>query len=146
MAPFDAFKKGLKEKYDMEYNEILSWKYAGGNDGRHFRYWTLKYKDLELPENENKCVCGHDIKDNCYITNDKGTELMVLGSCCIKAFIPNCKRNCDTCGKPHQNRVVDRCNICRIGRCDKCGNKCKVKYACCYNCHNTNLRNKINIL
>jgi hypothetical protein len=43
-------------------------------------------------------------------------------------------RNCDDCGGPHQNRNVNRCNGCRIGKCDCCGCACKPQYRVCYQC------------
>ena len=88
---------------------------------------------LEFPEHQERCVCGHKIKENCYITKDD--SLLVLGNCCIKKFLPNSGRTCENCDKPHRNRKVNRCNSCRIGVCDDCNTKCNPDYKTCYNCY-----------
>jgi hypothetical protein len=129
----ERFINGLKD-YNLSYEEIIkqNWKYCGGNYGSHFNYFKLFWGDDDLPRNEEFCVCGHAIKNNCYITN--GEEILVLGNCCIKKFIPNSSRTCEICGEPHKNRVVNRCYTCRIGRCDNCGENCNTSYKKCYNC------------
>lgn len=108
----DRFIKGLLD-YDLTYDEILNggWKYCGGNKGRHLNYFKLSCKDDDLPEKNDRCVCGHKIVENCYITN--GDDILVLGNCCIKKFVPNSSRTCDKCNKPHKNRKVNQCNNCR---------------------------------
>jgi hypothetical protein len=127
------FIKGL-ESYGLTYEEIKSnnWKYCGGNEGRHLNYFKLCYKKSELPEHDNECVCGHHIVENCYITD--GKELLILGNCCIKKFIPKNTRTCEKCEKPHKNRIVNRCNDCRTGICDKCNKECSCFYKKCYKC------------
>lgn len=130
----EKFIQGLKD-YNLSYDEIVKkgWKYCGGDSGRHFNYFKLFWGDDDLPTHNEYCVCGHAIKYNCYITD--GEEILVLGNCCIKKFIPNSCRLCEKCGEPHKNRVVNRCYICRIGICDKCGKNCNPKYKKCYNCN-----------
>lgn len=134
MPKYELFKKGLLEKYDMSDKDVLTWKYSGGDSGRHLNYWKLKFKNTKTPDHESHCVCGHYIVQNCYITNDKNTELLVLGNCCIKAFIPTSARNCSICGNEHKNRIVDRCNKCRVGKCDVCDVKCNPQYKKCFDC------------
>ena len=130
------FLKGL-ELHNLTYEEIKNnnWKYCGGNTSRHLNYYKLCYKEKTLPDYTSNCVCGHHIKENCYITD--GKEFLVLGNCCIKKFIPKGKsgRTCDTCGKPHRNRVVNRCHTCRFGVCDSCSQPCNPDYKKCYNCN-----------
>jgi hypothetical protein len=127
------FIKGL-QNYNLTYDEIQSngWKYCGGRDDRHLKYFKLVFKERPLPIKQNKCVCGHHIEENCYITD--GTQILVLGNCCIKKFIPNSSRTCEKCGEPHKNRLVNRCHNCRIGICDNCGKICDETYKKCYNC------------
>ena len=129
----EKFIKGLKN-YNLTYNEIKNnnWKYCGGRRGRHLNYFNLCCKNDDLPEKINECVCGHYIEENCYITD--GEQILVLGNCCIKKFIPKSSRTCEKCGEPHKNRVVNRCNNCRVGICDECDNKCDESYKKCYNC------------
>jgi len=85
-----------------------------------------------LPEPTDECVCGHHIAENCYITD--GERILILGICCIKKFIPKNTRTCEKCEEPHKNRIVNRCNNCRIGVCDNCSKNCNESYKKCYNC------------
>jgi hypothetical protein len=127
------FIKGL-QNYGLTYDEIKksNWKYCGGRSGRHLNYFKLCCKDDDLPELVNECVCGHKIEENCYITD--GEQLLVLGNCCIKKFISKSSRTCEKCGDSHKNRVVNRCNNCREGFCDNCGDSCDYMYKKCYKC------------
>jgi len=127
------FIKGL-ENYGLTYNEIKSsnWKYCGGRSGRHLNYFKLCCPNDDLPEYVGECVCGHHIEENCYITD--GEQILVLGNCCIKKFIPKSSRTCEDCGEPHKNRVVNRGNNCREGICDECHKECDKSYKKCYSC------------
>lgn len=127
------FIEGLKN-YDLTYEDIIKsdYKYCGGNCGRHLRYFKLSCPDDDLPEPVNECVCGHKISENCYITD--GTQILILGNCCIKKFIPKSSRTCETCGNPHQNRKINKCNDCRTGICLFCYNECHYKYKLCRKC------------
>lgn len=108
------------------------WHYCGGNSGRHLNYFKLCFPLKKLPTWTNKCICGHDISENCYITDDD--EILVLGNCCIKKFVPKSTRTCEICKEPHKNRIVNKCNSCRKGVCDECGKTCNDKYKKCYDC------------
>jgi hypothetical protein len=135
------FIKGLKE-YGISYDEILNgeWSYAGGSlSRRHVEYFKKCFKNKELPPQRDKCVCGHNIKENCYLR--KGRKLLVLGNCCIKRFVPKNRscRTCENCGEPHKNRKVNRCNDCREGVCDICGGNCNSNYNTCYACKKAKL-------
>ena len=111
------FIDGL-EKYNLTPKEIIDnkWKYCGGNTGRHKNYFKLACPNDEIPDAVNKCVCGQTIKENCYITNEEETEIIILGNTCIKRFLPKNKsgRTCEICGKTHKNRKVNRCNFCKF--------------------------------
>ncbi len=124
------FIEGLK-KYNLSHEDIINnnWHYSGGNKGSHLNYYKLVYKNIEIPSYSSKCICGHDISENCYITD--GKTIMVLGNCCIKRFLPKEKsgRTCENCGSPHKNRVCNLCNICKYGKnCNKCGIEKDIKY------------------
>ena len=127
------FIKGL-HNYGLTYELIKksNWKYCGGNNGRHLRYFRLSCPHDDLPEHANDCVCGHKIVENCYITD--GEQILILGNCCIKKFITKHSRTCEKCGQPHKNRVVNRCNTCRKGICDSCGKNCDEMYSKCFKC------------
>lgn len=114
-AASERFINGLK-KYDLTPNEIIKgdWKYCGGDKkGRHLNYFNMVCPDDEIPEKQSHCVCGHKIKENCYITN--GDEILILGNECIKRFLRDGKsgRTCEVCGASHRNRKRNRCNNCK---------------------------------
>lgn len=106
------FIEGLKE-YGLTMNDMNNFVYKGGNNGSHLNYYKLSYKNDELPPDKDICICGHKIIKNCYISN--GSQLLTLGICCIKRFIPKEKqrRTCECCGCSHKNRKNNLCNICR---------------------------------
>lgn len=106
------FCNGLK-KYGITLETLReNWKYAGGESGRHLNYYKIACKDEDIPEHEDRCICGHRIKENCYITD--GNYILTLGNCCIKRFLPNaCSRTCERCGKAHRNRKDNKCVSCR---------------------------------
>ena len=123
------FIEGIKN-YNLTLKEIESdgWGYCGGsNDIKRFHEYFPKQ---ELLPHKNNCVCGHDIINNCYITkNFKKFDLnciLILGSCCVKKFIPEGKKKrCINCNEPHLNRKDNFCNECRALNydCKKIGNK-----------------------
>lgn len=108
------FIEGLKQ-YNVTLEEIKggNWRYCGGDSGYRYEYLRLSNPKLKQPDHKDKCVCGHDIVENCYITN--GKEVLVLGNVCVKRFLPAnlSGRNCSECGNAHKNRNVNKCNECR---------------------------------
>jgi hypothetical protein len=134
------FIEGLKN-YNLTQIDIINnnFHYCGGDNNSHLNYFKLIYKDNKLPEKKLKFICGHDIIENCYITD--GNIILTLGNCCIKKFLPKDKsgRTCEKCGNAHKNRKCNLCNTCRYGKnCMKCGiekNKDYLKYELCYNCY-----------
>ena len=126
----EAFLKGL-ETHNLSYEMILAnnWRYCGGDNGSHFRYFKLCFPNRILPEKVKNCVCSHAIKENCFITD--GDRILILGNCCIKKFIPKKGRTCEVCGDTHKNTKTNRCKICnlkRLKKCNKCGNFHTNKY------------------
>ena len=133
------FIEGLKQ-YNLTQEDIINnnFYYCGGDTKQHLNYYKLKYKDEELHKFNGKCICGHKIVENCYITD--GNITLTLGNCCIKKFIPKDKagRTCNKCGKSHRNRIVDMCNDCKTDYCHKCGiekNEKYKQYKLCYICY-----------
>lgn len=129
----DRFIEGIR-RYNLTLEEIQHWKYCGGDQKEHLRYFELfvKTNPLKKPPWKAECTCGHAIKENCYITN--GKDIMTLGICCIKKFVPNSGRTCEMCGNGHRNRKVNRCNECRVGKCDGCHKTIAPKYKLCWSC------------
>jgi len=133
MSFTNKFITGLKINYDVDYEDLKDYKYCGGNMNNHLNYFKICMKGELLPNQVDMCVCGHHIEENCYITN--GEKLLVLGSCCVKRFIVKKTRTCEICGESHKNRLNNRCNDCRIGRCELCSKKCNVNFKKCYDCN-----------
>ena len=115
----ERFIEGLKA-YNISYEDILNgkWRYCGGDEDRN--YFNLFFKNKDKPKIVRKtaCVCEQEIIHNYYITD--GNDILILGSTCIKRFLPNNSRTCDDCGSSHKNRKVNRCKDCRLKKCDDC--------------------------
>lgn len=119
------FINGLA-KYNLTLDDMIknNWHYCGGNSGRHFHYFGIVFKhNRGLPEEATSCVCGNHIIQNCYITDGSRTDILILGNCCIKRFIPMASRTCEVCFAKHKNRKVNRCNNCKSGVCIICTNE-----------------------
>ena len=111
------FSKGVGE-LNMTVDEIKTWTYCGGNQNSHYNYFKLRFPNEELPDYQSNCLCNHKIIENCYIT--KNDEIIILGNCCIKRFIPKSGRTCIECLNPHKNRKHNICNDCLVDRCFEC--------------------------
>jgi len=139
---YKKFVQGLKD-YGLTLDDMKDYVYAGGDTGRHYDYFNDFFKK-ELKRKpkgwcfdyEDKCICGHDIKENCYIAHKITKECLVLGNCCIKKYLPkdNRGKTCEKCNKPHKNRIVNRCNNCRYGICDRCDKIIDKTYHICIRC------------
>lgn len=118
----EKINKGLAE-YNMSFSDISAgnFKYCGGNQNNHLNYFKLMFPNMNLPPQKDYCICGHKIIENCYITD--GITFVTMGNCCIKKFVPKNTRTCDICDAKHTNRIVNRCNNCRVNHCDGCGIK-----------------------
>jgi len=138
------FLNGLKHKYNLTHKDLIEqdYKYAGGtpdeNNPRHYNYWNkikLQKPYLKMPDIITECVCDHKIKNNCFIIN-KNDDIIVLGNCCIKKFIPKSGRTCGKCGESHKNRKFNLCNDCKIDACNNCGeDKEQDYYKFCNKCY-----------
>ena len=120
------------------------WKYAGGDAESHKNYWKIFSRSINLPiddpiKHNSHCICGHEIQKNCWIykkgskKNPNKHRFKVIGNECINRFMDK-RRTCHICDKEHRNRVVNRCNECRIGLCDKCDIRIPDQYDKCYKC------------
>jgi len=102
----------------LDFEDITkNYKYCGGAQDEHLNYWKLLYGDKLLPLYRNKCICQTKIERNCYIR--KGEDILVLGSCCIKAFCEYYGRTCEMCDTKHSRRKSNRCHDCKdFKKCD----------------------------
>ena len=62
----------------------------------------------------NKCICGHKIKDNCWLMHAINRDIApVVGNCCIENFLPELKiRHCDICDSEHKRWKYTICEDC----------------------------------
>jgi hypothetical protein len=129
-----ALKNGLEDiGYTIEELQ-QNWIYCGSNGGRwdgekfkhpgRLQYWIQHCKhrgcDETLPDWEPECHCGQKLyTENAYLTTKKPDEdgeydYIVIGSCCIKTFMPyGLSKMCEDCEQPHKNRKDNKCNDCR---------------------------------
>lgn len=106
------FLTGLN-KYKVSYDDIVNnWYYMGGEKGHHLNYFRKHYPNDEIPEHSNNCICGHKIKNNCFITD--GVFVLSIGESCINKFTPVRNKMCEMCGSRHRNRKDNICNKCRM--------------------------------
>lgn len=124
-----AFLKGLEER-GITMEEFKKYKYAGGNKGSHYNYFTTCGLLDDEPKLTYKCICNHSIIENCYLANED-KKVLIIGNCCIKKFvaIENRNRRCNKCNEIHKNRKDNYCSFCReLCKNNQCNNFKKNKY------------------
>ena len=108
------FLNGLKQ-HQMDFLDIKDWIYCGGNQDSYYEYFKLCYPDTIAPTAEN-CVCGNGISICCYIrenVNAPVEDILIVGSCCIKKFLPNgFTRFCTDCNAEHKRYKHNICFDC----------------------------------
>src|SRR5438552_11143954 len=89
---------GLLVKYGMTIDDLIlqGYKYCGGNYDGRLKYFKLVFPGERLPEKFDECVCTESIVRNCYICDKDNQNLLIIGSCCIKQFLPK-ERSGKTC-------------------------------------------------
>jgi hypothetical protein len=114
---------------------VENYRYVGGayysKNQTHYKYLlkliddypelknTIDYDDIDNASNNiYNCVCGHDIRQRCYIIRkDKPLtfdNFITIGNCCINIFYQNKnKRECSDCGGVHRNYKNNLCIECR---------------------------------
>lgn len=107
-------KKMIKalEKKGLKYDDFRKYHYAGSDNVSGMEYYRKLFPDRDYPKHIEYCLCNTKIKNNYYITDD--TNILVLGSCCIKKFVDTgLKKVCSNCKSVHRNRKDNYCNACR---------------------------------
>lgn len=46
------------EELGIVESELIDWKYCGGNEGSHRKYFELVFPERNFPGHRTKCVCG----------------------------------------------------------------------------------------
>lgn len=138
----ESFQKRFTDgllNYGLTYEDLKKFKYHGGDFASHKNYLKQFFpEEVGIYPNETTCVCGHDIKNNCYLATE--TEVLVIGSCCIKRFLPSqTGRVCVKCDAPHSNRKVNMCNYCKtLKYCEGCDKEIQKRFTFCWSCNNKN--------
>tara|TARA_R110000824_G_scaffold334915_3_gene521483 strand:- start:623 stop:1105 length:483 start_codon:yes stop_codon:yes gene_type:complete len=132
------FLAGLMNKYNVSEKEFReTYTYAGGAEKSHLNYYRLRFGVRPFPKTTSHCICGHSIRDNCYMTNGNG-RFIVLGNCCIKRHCGDAGyRTCCVCKSRHKNSKNNYCNDCRTTHICKCGKTKKKNFLYCYNCYDS---------
>lgn len=113
------FHGNLKELSISKDEYTKEWVYAGGSgSSNHVNYFHRRFPGRDFLPEKDYCLCSHFIVENCYIENILTNELVIVGNCCIKKFLPseNASRTCGICKQPHKNRTNNLCNQCRAAR------------------------------
>jgi hypothetical protein len=146
------FIEGLKE-YNLTLEEIRTtgWKYAGGDENagvgplNYFRQIFGGDPESVYGPMEDECICGHPIQRHYFITDANNEGMLVIGSECIKRFLPeNVQgRTCSMCMAPHRRTKNNICFDCekqikdeKKKLCVDCGGKKQPKFKRCYECFN----------
>jgi len=108
-----GFSQGLIAQGYNPNEVVRTFNYAGGSGSRAAKnYFDTANPDWEMPRDESRCVCGHWIKNNFWISD--GVNIITVGSCCIERWMPNgMKRTCECCKQVHRNLKDNQCNDCR---------------------------------
>lgn len=119
----------------LQLNDLKTYERIGrSNYGKTDTIYKKRFGEASpIPEHHNFCLCGHRIKEQCYLCpagSNKVNDILVVGNHCIKtwgferAVIGNIKNKikCDLC-----NAMVCRKGIARHKRRPCCINNRKVK-------------------
>jgi hypothetical protein len=122
------FVSGLREKYNMDYEDVKSWIFCGGQADPNYEnipsqfkayenYYKLCFPNTPFPLIEDRCICDTKLVHNCYIRENveaTSDSMLIVGSCCIEHFIDAGKvRKCTKCSSDHRNRSDNLCKKCR---------------------------------
>lgn len=157
--------KLLKHVYTVE----NGWKYGGGHYKRvfpdsedathyeleetpHTKYFKMICNDNGIDAEEylankphkEKCICGHDIMENCFIykkLKNGNVKIKVLGNNCIKELELSGRR-CSICNEKHNSKNHNFCKDCKKNydntHCKDCGRQQTVgnqRFDYCFLCH-----------
>lgn len=100
----------------LGFRNPAKFRYAGGDTGKHRRWFKRAHPELPEPAHATECLCTHPIKKNMWIYHiSDPTTLLTTGSHCINRFkIPG--KSCPICHEPHSARSDVWCNKCRGGK------------------------------
>jgi hypothetical protein len=113
----DKFTEFYKNLVQITNDKDLNNYYRGGGAStiNDQRYYNAKYPHILAPPHEDHCLCSTYIKNQCFLYHKPSSQLIVVGRCCYKRFIPeeNQKRYCETCAVQLKGNVEKLiCNSC----------------------------------
>lgn len=115
----EKFKNNLRQYSTKDLENIKTeWEYIGGDKNPkqlEYYYYNTNQQHLEkkvLPEHQDKCQCGHDIVEQCYIRNKVNKIILTVGNCCVKKSDIPMKKLCLICKDVNTNRIKMLCNKC----------------------------------
>lgn len=86
-----AFYGSFKDIYDSDKDALEEkWDYHGSIFNGDDLGCNVTGLLTDIPMYTAKCMCGHGILENCIVSNGKYS--CVVGSCCVKKFMPKSKR------------------------------------------------------
>ena len=131
------FANGLKE-YGLTIEDMDNWWYCGSSSSRDggTRHYLNTFPNAPFPKHKEHGICSQKITGNCYITNFEKTQVLIVGSCCIKKFLPkgHNRIKCSNCNNVNTRRIGDTCKECSQGKCDYCLKKCSYNKTTCFDC------------
>ena len=104
----EKIKKRIITEEDIKRS---NWRYIGDSEyGIQYIHANFRVPERIRITHKDKCICGINIIQQCYIFNTKTNQILVLGNECIKRWKKN---RCDMCDTIHRNRKDNFCNDCR---------------------------------
>jgi hypothetical protein len=118
-------------KYIKRWEENLKIYNKEHNTNYTFKDIQQKFIDAgEVDHIEDKCMCGQSIIKNFIIENSETNDSMIVGSVCIKKYIPNAQTKCKGCKIKFKFDGNNRCKKCRRKisvKCNECNEIFKIR-------------------
>lgn len=118
LRPSNKYCSQYEENFarGLGFRQPSDFRYAGGDSGKHLKWFKLAHPDLPEPAHTDHCLCTHFIQKNRWIYHKSDpTTILTTGSCCIKRFkIPG--QACPICDTAHKDRSDIWCSKCRGGK------------------------------
>jgi len=73
----------------MNYKEAFIKEITALSEANNFNMAVLEWELVTIFEEENNCICGHPIIENCEIQNKFNGNIAIVGNCCINKFVKN---------------------------------------------------------
>jgi hypothetical protein len=104
----------LFDEHGLCEEDIEKMTYIGGSEGYHLDYHGKQFPDIEAPAYENFCLCGSQIKINCYLKDlSEDGPVIVIGSCCQEKYLSQVVKKCVECGETHASKQNLTCRTCK---------------------------------